>query len=199
MSLHAANSFLFFEEKLLTIVQGMFTMRIKAIFFLVFAGAMLPGQSSAQESDSSAVLPTDQELAEELQEVAPLIPEEAPPIPEAAEASIARLDEAAKKAQSMIAKMSTASHAAREREKLREARSAIVQTPEMKQLRAEIDNGKTDEARRLARIAYYDALYDRLEKAVPSAKSTIQSSRAQDLSRLEFDRIRSHGETAGEE
>jgi hypothetical protein len=38
-----------------------------------------------------------------------------------------------------------------------------------------------------------------MAKAVPSARTTIQSLRERDLSRLDFNRIRSHEEIAGDE
>ncbi len=180
-------------------LHGKFIMTQKANLILFIVAALIQAHAVARESELANPLPTDQELAEELDDATLLIPEEAPVVREAAEASIARLDDAAKKAQAMLAKMSAASLAAREREKLREARSAIVQSPELQRLRTEIDESKTDEARRLARIAYYNALYDGMAKAVPSAKSTIQSLRERDLSRLEFNRIRSHEESAGGE
>lgn len=173
-------------------------MTTKAIL-TILAGALAAGSlttARAQETTAQPPLPETQDIAKELKDAAALIPDEAPAVKDAAGAAIERLDAAAAKAQATIEKLNSATLAAREKIALREARSKIVQTPEMQELEGAIDEARTDETKRLARIAYYDALYDRLLKAEPGSKQRIEELRRVDLARQEFVRVRSHEEVA---
>jgi hypothetical protein len=175
-----------------------FIMTTKAILFTL-TGALAAGALStafAQEPAAQAPLPDKKEVAQEIKDAAALIPDEAPAVKDAANMALENLDKAAAKAQEQLEKFNSATLAAQQRIDLREARSKISQTEEMQTLKANIAAGTSDEARRQARIEYYNTLYDRLAKAVPGAKDAIEAQRKTDIFRQEFVRIRSHEEVA---
>ncbi len=148
-------------------------------------------------------LPSDADIRSAVDQATGLIPEEVPDSLRDAAIEASRnfqeLDAATARAQQAFEQFSSATMEQRQLVSLRKARNEIVQTPELEEARRLVDNARTDEERRQARIAYYELLYSRLEKAVPAARETLEQQKMLDLDRLQFKRVRSHEEVAAEE
>ena len=120
--------------------------------------------------------------------VSPLIPESMPAVEEAVGA------ETIDKAREKVAEVQTAFEELRDRVKFREARNRAVEEPELQDMWTAVKTSRTDEEMRLARIEYYNALFDRMKKIDPSIKTRIDAHRTETIQRLSFRRIRGHGE-----